>query len=325
MNILEFAQIAGVSTATISRAFHEPDKIRPATRQRILDLAANLRYYPNPNARALIKGRHDVLGLVWPLEIEGADAPFTQRLLAALSRQLVVHDLDLLLSPVDRSQPASLDHARRTLRRSRCDGWVLLYPRQDDPLIEALRASGKPVTCMMGKVPGCPDWKSVRLNQSLWIEDALRRFRARRARHVLFFGGRPGEPDNEDRLQAFLELAPRYCKRHSVLPAWPAQAATLKPRLTGPERVDAIIAVDAAAALGAVRACRELKLAVPEQVPVLGIDAFPDPDHPELSPARYAQPLDEMAACAVELTLGLRQRSRTFAPVKLAHPAPTTA
>ncbi|MCF3651824.1 LacI family DNA-binding transcriptional regulator [Synoicihabitans lomoniglobus] len=320
MNIMEFAQLAGVSTATVSRAFHEPDKIRPETRSRILALAESVHYYPNPSGRALSKGRHDVLGLVWPLEVEGAETPFIQRVLAALSRQLISHDLDLLICPVDRSQPNSLEHAHRTLRRSRCDGWLLLYPRHDDPLIEALRTSGKPVTCLMGQVPACPAWKSVRLNQHVWIEDALRRLHARDARRVLFFGGRPGEPDNEDRRHAFLELVPRFCPHHDTLPAWPATAEVVKPRLRGADAVDAIIGVDAAAAHAAVHACRELNLRVPADVAVLSIDVYPDQAGRELSPARFAQPLDAMMAYAIELTLGLKNRSRTFAPVPVDEP-----
>ena len=323
MNIAAFAKLAGVSTATVSRAFHEPEKIRPATRERILALADHERYYPSPSGRTLTTGRHDVLGLVWPLEVEGTDTPFIQRFLAALSRQLIPHDLDLLICPVDRSQPVSVDHARRTLRRSRCDGWILLYPRRDDPLIDALRSGGKPVTCMMGRIPACPNWKSVRLNQHLWIEDALRRFQQRGARHVLFFGGRPGEPDNEERLSAFRKLAPRYIARQSELPGWPASAATVQPLLTGRGRVDAIIGVDAAATLVAVQACRAANLQVPNDVPVLGVDAFPDALHQELAPARFAQPLEAMAAWAVELTLGHRQRSRTFAPEPITTPSPT--
>ena len=70
MNIVEFAKLANLSTATISRAFHEPDKIRTATRERVLSLADQIGYYPSASARALVKGRHDVLGVVWPLEVE---------------------------------------------------------------------------------------------------------------------------------------------------------------------------------------------------------------------------------------------------------------
>ncbi len=317
MNIVAFAKLAGVSTATVSRAFHEPNKIRPETRQRILTLAEQVRYYPSPSGRALTTGRHDVLGLIWPLEVEGTDTPFIQRLLAALSRQLIPHDLDLLICPVDRSQPASLDHARRTLRRSRCDGWILLYPRHDDPLIDALRAGGKPVTCMMGRIPSCPEWKSVRLDQRAWIEDALRSFQTRGARHALFFGGRAHEPDNEDRAAAFRDLAPRYVRRHTELPGWPATPESLAPLLIGPNRVDAIIGVDAAASLTAVQTCRAAGLRVPEDIPVLGIDSYPNSQHTELAPAHFAQPLDAMAAWAVELTLGRKQRSKVFAPERL--------
>ncbi|PTY06707.1 hypothetical protein DB346_00090 [Verrucomicrobia bacterium LW23] len=227
MNIIDFAKAAGVSTATISRAFHEPDKVRPQTRDRILALAAKLHYYPDPSGRALVTGRHDALGVVWPLEVEGSEAPFAQRFLSSLTQVLVRHDLDLLICPVDRRVPATMAHARRTLLRSRCDAWVLLYPRRDDTeLMAALATCRKPVVCLMGSLPVRPDWRSVQLSQHGWMADALRRLRKAGARRVLFIGGRPGEQDHAERAAAFRELAPRYFDRETEATGAEARSET---------------------------------------------------------------------------------------------------
>jgi DNA-binding LacI/PurR family transcriptional regulator len=148
---------------------------------------------------------------VWPLEVEGTESHFAQRILAALTQVLVRLDLDLLICPVDRRVPATLAHARRTLLRSRCDAWVLLYPRRDDEeLLGALGSSRKPVVCLMGSVPARPDWRCVELRQRGWMEEALRRLSQSGARSVMFIGQRPGEQDHAERVQAFRELAPRY-------------------------------------------------------------------------------------------------------------------
>lgn len=312
MNIVEFARQAGVSTATISRAFHEPAKLRAGTRERILSLARKLGYYPSPSGRALKRGRHDVLGAIWPLEVEGAEAEFAQRILASLTRHLVANDLDLLLCPINRKEPSTLAHAQRTLQRSRCDAWILLYPRQHDPLLTFLKDSRKPVVCLMGGSPGCPSWRSIRLNQRSWIEDALRRLRAAGCRNALLFGSRAGEPDHEERQHAFAELAPQYFgARTANLPGWPPDRAGLRRHLAS-RPADAIIGVDDQAALLALDVCRELRRPVPGKIKVVGIDDIPrgQASAPPLS--SYRQPLDEMAGCAVELALGRRRRSRLF-------------
>jgi LacI family transcriptional regulator len=312
MNIVEFAKIADLSTATVSRAFHEPEKIRPATRQRVLDLADQLGYYPNASGRALVKGRHDVLGLVWPLEVEGAGAPFAQRILAALTQQLVSNDLDLLICPVDRRQPVTMEHARRTILRSRCDAWILLYPRHDNVLIHSLRTSHKPVICLIGGLNEYPDWKGVTLDQTSWIEDALHRLRKGGSRRVLFLGCRRQEPDHEERLAAFTTLAPKYFGTNFLThPTWPVNVDEVA-ALLATKNIDAVIGVDDAAALIALRACKQADIAVPGKVQIIGIDDSAEAARATPSLATYRQPLDEMAACAVDLAMGRRVRSRKF-------------
>lgn len=312
MNIVEFSRRAGVSTATVSRAFHEPDKLRSVTREHILALARQLGYFPSPCGRALKRGRHDVLGVIWPLEVEGAEAEFARRILASLTPHLVANDLDLLVCPVDRNEPSTMAHAHRTLQRSRCDAWILLYPRHHDALIPALENSHKPVVCLMGELSECRTWKSVRLNQKTWMADALRRLRDAGSQSVVFFGSRDGEPDHEERRKAFAELAPAYFgERTACLAGWPAAAAELKRHLVS-RSFDGVIGVDDRAALQALEICRKLRLSVPGRVKVVGIDDIPDArfSHPSLS--SYRQPLDAMAECAVDLALGRKKRSQIF-------------
>ena len=315
MNIVEFSKLAGFSTATVSRAFHEPAKLRVETRDRVLALAGKHGYYPSASARALVKGRHDAIGLVWPLEVEGVGAVFAQRILAGFARQLVANDLDLLLCPVDRCQPGTLAHARRTLQRSRCDAWVLLYPRRDDPLVPDLRATRKPVICLMGELLGSPGWKSVTLNQASWVGEALRRVRKGGARRVLFLGCRDGEPDHQARLAVFNQLAPDYFKREFLShPAWPLDAARTG-ALLRKEKVDAVIGVDDNAALVALSACNLARIRVPEAMQIVGIDDTPEAAAAVPSLATFRQPLDEMTACVVNLALGRRSQSQKFKAV----------
>jgi LacI family transcriptional regulator len=315
MNIVEFSKIAGLSTATISRAFHEPGKLRQKTCERVLALAGKHGYYPSASARALVKGRHDTLGLVWPLEVEGVGSIFAQRVLAGFTSQLVANDLDLLLCPVDRRKPVTLEHARRTLQRSRCDAWVLLYPRQNDSLIPILVATRKPVICLMGEIAVSAGWKSVTLDQRSWIGDALRRLRDSGARRVLFLGCRDGEPDHRARLATFNKLAPGYFNREFLShPAWPLVPAEVGVMLRK-ERVDAVIGVDDTAALMALQACRLSRIPVPGRMRIIGIDDTPEAARSVPALATYRQPLDEMTECAVNLALGRRTRSKQFKAV----------
>lgn len=66
MSIQEVAKQAGVSSATVSRAFNLPDKVSASTRQRVERVAKALGYLPNASARTLRTQRSRVLGVVLP-------------------------------------------------------------------------------------------------------------------------------------------------------------------------------------------------------------------------------------------------------------------
>lgn len=75
----DVADHAGVSTATVSRYYSEPKKIRPATAARIATAIKDLSYVPDLNARALASRKAQIIGAVVPtlqnaIFAEGMDA-----------------------------------------------------------------------------------------------------------------------------------------------------------------------------------------------------------------------------------------------------------
>lgn len=61
--VYDVAQEAGVSIATVSFTFRQPERVRESTRQAVLDAARRLNYVPSANARGLADGRTGALGL----------------------------------------------------------------------------------------------------------------------------------------------------------------------------------------------------------------------------------------------------------------------
>ncbi|MCG2798369.1 MAG: LacI family transcriptional regulator [Cellulomonas sp.] len=75
--VYDVAQAAGVSIATVSFAFRQPERVRAGTREAVLRAARELDYMPSASARGLARGRTGALGLfsyVLLLE-EPADEP----------------------------------------------------------------------------------------------------------------------------------------------------------------------------------------------------------------------------------------------------------
>lgn len=61
--VYDVAERAGVSIATVSFAFRQPERVRPHTRQAVYDAAREIGYVPSANARGLARGDTGVLGL----------------------------------------------------------------------------------------------------------------------------------------------------------------------------------------------------------------------------------------------------------------------
>ncbi len=65
------AKIAGVSQATVSRTFSNPEKVAPATKKKVLDTAESLGYRPDRNASALRRKGTNTILLLYVKREEG--------------------------------------------------------------------------------------------------------------------------------------------------------------------------------------------------------------------------------------------------------------
>src|SRR5690349_20150171 len=95
----EIAQLCGVSVATVSRAFNQPETVNEETRTRVLRVAKELGYQPNESARALSTKQSAMIGLVWDTDHRrpGWRHPYLQGLLIGLKSALSAHGYHLLM------------------------------------------------------------------------------------------------------------------------------------------------------------------------------------------------------------------------------------
>lgn len=142
----QVAEEAGVSRTTVSLVLNDvPDAhISPQTRQRVLDAARHLDYYPDEAARRLASGRTRTIALVWHRAPDRTyrDA-FLPGLLDGVSRAARRYGYQVLFHPVEADEPSG---AYMELVRGRhTDGLVLSGPRSDDECLRGLSAQGFPI------------------------------------------------------------------------------------------------------------------------------------------------------------------------------------
>ena len=136
----DVARDAGVSKGAVSFALNNRPGVAPATRDRILRVAADLGWTPSHRARALAADRALAVGLVIarPPETLGAD-PFFPAFIAGIELELADRSQSLLLHMVGDDLEQELARYRHLARSERVDGVFLTDLRFDDPRIGLLQ------------------------------------------------------------------------------------------------------------------------------------------------------------------------------------------
>jgi LacI family transcriptional regulator len=83
----DVAKLAGVSTATVSRVYNEPDKVSASVQERVRQAASALNWFPNAAGRALASTRTHIAGAIIPTlddqvfasQVSGMQAVFAGR------------------------------------------------------------------------------------------------------------------------------------------------------------------------------------------------------------------------------------------------------
>lgn len=138
--IVEVAARAGVSPATVSRTFNEPETVRPKTRLKIENAASDLGYIRDRMAGAMHNRFSGTIGLIVPT----IDNAIFSELIEAFSNQLQKHDRTMLIAAhgYDLKQEVAIV---RSLLERRTDGIVLVGFDHDDVPLNMLEQRDVPV------------------------------------------------------------------------------------------------------------------------------------------------------------------------------------
>ena len=80
---VDVAKRAGVSTATVSYALNNPEKISPKTREKVMEAIKELDYRPDMVARSMATGKTRQIGIV----LEDASNPFYGKIVISESKK----------------------------------------------------------------------------------------------------------------------------------------------------------------------------------------------------------------------------------------------
>ena len=122
---MDVARRAGVSRSTVSYVLNDQTELKipisDETRQRVMDVIAELGYEPDARAQSLRSGNTNIVGVIIPV----IENPFFWQILSGISDALqqAGYSLHLTHHPLDHQQEAS---TIRALTRQPVDGFILL-------------------------------------------------------------------------------------------------------------------------------------------------------------------------------------------------------
>lgn len=142
----DVAVAAGVSVMSVSYAYNQPGRVSDATKERIRAAAERLGYSgPHRAAQSLRSGKTNNLGVVLTEKLtysfENAQA---RAFLSGIAEACLATDTGLVLLPNSR-MGVDLDR----VRDAHVDGFVLWTTVVDDPVLDIVVDTGKPV-CIQG-------------------------------------------------------------------------------------------------------------------------------------------------------------------------------
>lgn len=144
----DVANMAGVSTATVSRVLNRPESVREPLRKKVAVAVARLGYVPHAGARALMLRRSGTVGAVFPT----VDNAIFAKAIDALQRRLAQSDTQLLIATSGYDIENEMRQAINLVTRG-ADALVLCGFSQHPELLRFVCQRGLPCVHVMVNEP----------------------------------------------------------------------------------------------------------------------------------------------------------------------------
>jgi LacI family transcriptional regulator len=283
VTLYDVARLADVSIATVSRVVQGQDRVREATRIRVLQAIDDLGYVPDGAGRSLSRRRKDVIALVCveseeESEIESLGMLYYDEVLRGVEARIRHQNWSLLITFMHRNVDPEDDVRRLDSLLGKVDGILIGEAFFASRHVERL-AARTPVVV----IAGSPQQRVADVvaadnfsGSAAIITHLIAEHGRRRLFHV---GGPPNSPDAFERRAALdhvLRANPRCQLIGSALGTYTVRSG----QQAGEELLarhrdalpDAVVCANDQMAIGVLRALAAAGVRVPQQVAVVGVD-----------------------------------------------------
>jgi LacI family transcriptional regulator len=306
--LVDVAEAAGVSLATASRSLSGQTGVSEAVAQRVRGVAQSLGYVANVHARTLAGGLTSMIGLI----VHEIDDPYFSEIASGVVHAATSHQRLVQISHSGRDPEQELRQIR-ALIASRVDAIIIAGSGYTDPtaqqesrLLLARYADSGGRVAVIGRHELAVD-AVLPANKEAGVAIAEHLISLGH-RRIAIAAGTEGLTTVEDRLAG---LADGFGRAHPPVTATAVRSDFTREggRLAAEQiisdhpEVTAIIALNDAMAIGVLAALRSHRIAVPDQMSVVGFDdvSVAEALAPSLTTVRL--PMATMGQLALEMTL----------------------
>ncbi len=298
INVQDVADKAGVSVATVSRAFNLPDVVSEDVRERVLEVAQRLGYSPNAAARALRSRKTHIVGAVIP----SLDYAIYASMVNAFQQSFSSHGYMTIVLTTGFDNRAIFDKVKLLVERG-AEALVLVGAIEDPALRKYLKESAIPTVTTYSHLPD-EIVPSIGFDNARAVEEMVD--------HLADLGHKEfamvsSISDGNDRQRARIAGYRSAIKRRRLVGddrifAHPYSiadgAAALHEIRRECPHATAIVCTSDVHAFGVLSECRRMGLRVPEDVSVTGFDdaEYAARLYPPLT--TVSVPADEMGVAA---------------------------
>lgn len=268
--IEEVAKRAGVSSPTVSRVLNGSKYVSPELAQRVLDAIKQLNYRPDENARHLALKTNNSVGLVLPTLDDGEVARF----LASSAQAFHEHGFELMIGKTSRKSATELELVEAQLR-SRVQGIILFVPNVSEELRRTLKLSGVPCVFVYSE-DGSGNYPSIIFDNERAASALIDTIRDPAAKRFSVIAGPSGDLPMSHRLNGCRAAFDRlHAASYTVSECDGTVDSGYSLALDAivKENPDVIVCLNDRMAIGAIRACYDQGIRVPDEVEVTGFSA----------------------------------------------------
>ena len=273
VTINQVAKMAGVSTATVSRALNKPNTVSEAVKKKIERIIKKIGYIPNAGARSLMLKRTGSIGVIVPTL---DNAMFAQGL-EEFQRQLSQSGYQMLVASTN-YDPEIENQQMRNLLLQGVEGIAMFGSSQKLELIRLLRTRKLPYihigtldTPLNGYAAGFDNKKAIQLGVEYLVQVGHRNF-------GMIAGKTENNDRARDRVDGVVELLKRNrisLKKESIIEVpYQIQDAriALKKLLQINPKISAVVCGNDVLAIGALLEAQSQGIKIPHQCSILGFD-----------------------------------------------------